>query len=37
MNGRRYVPEVHDAILTDLNQKWRRTDMEAADEMGFDT
>ena len=33
---RYYTPETHDPILTELNQKWRRTDREIADEMGFD-
>ena len=34
--NRRYIPAVHDPILTEMNQKWRRTDQEIADEMGFD-
>lgn len=32
----RYVPELHDPIHTEMNQKWRRTDREVAEEMGFD-
>ncbi len=36
MTRRYYVPATHDPILTELNQKWRRTDDEIADEMGFD-
>ena len=36
MTDRRYFPDIHDPILTEMNQKWRRTDGEIADEMGFD-
>lgn len=36
MNKRHYIRETHDPILTEMNQKWRRTDDEIADEMGFD-
>jgi hypothetical protein len=36
MTDRRYFPKTHDPILTEMNQKWRRTDREIADEMGFD-
>ncbi len=32
----RYIPATHDPILTEMNQTWRRTDREIADEMGFD-
>jgi len=31
-----YNPLIHDPILTEMNRKWRRTDQEIADEMGFD-
>jgi hypothetical protein len=31
----RFIPETHDAVLTELNEKWRRTDQEIADAMGF--
>jgi hypothetical protein len=34
--NRSYASPIHDPILTELNQKWRRTDLEIADEMGFD-
>lgn len=34
--NRRYLPETHDPILKEMNTKWRRTDQEIADEMGFD-
>ncbi len=33
---RRYNPAIHDLTLTELNQKWRRTDQEIGDAMGFD-
>lgn len=33
---RAYLAATHDPILSELNQKWRRTDQEIADEMGFD-
>jgi hypothetical protein len=36
MSNCRYTPKIHDQILTEMNQKWRRTDQEIADEMGFD-
>jgi hypothetical protein len=36
MTRREYIPAMHDPILTELNTKWRRTDQEIADEMGFD-
>ena len=32
---RRYIPATHDPIVTEMNTKWRRTDQEIADEMGF--
>jgi hypothetical protein len=35
MTRRQYDPATHDPILTELNTKWRRTDQEIADEMGF--
>jgi hypothetical protein len=31
----RYIPETHDPILTEMNEKWRRTDQEIADAMGL--
>lgn len=31
----RYVPELHDPILTDLVVRLKRTDQEASDAMGF--
>jgi len=34
--NRKYHPEIHDPILREMNIKWRRTDQEIADEMGFD-
>jgi hypothetical protein len=34
--NRRYIPETHDTILTEMNTKWRRTDQEIGEEMGFD-
>jgi hypothetical protein len=36
MTKHRYIPETHDPILIEMNQKWRRTDGEIADAMGFD-
>jgi hypothetical protein len=36
MTSHKYIPAIHDPILSELNQKWRRTDQEIADEMGFD-
>jgi hypothetical protein len=36
MTNSRYLPATHDPILTEMNNQWRRTDQEIADEMGFD-
>src|SRR5580698_6033976 len=36
MTKQYYNPLIHDSILTEMNKKWRRTDQEIADEMGFD-
>lgn len=33
--NRRYLPDLHDPILIEMNRKWRRTDQEIAWEMGF--
>ena len=35
MTRHRYVPEYHDPILRRLIVRWKRTDMQAANEMGF--
>jgi hypothetical protein len=33
--NQRYIPEVHDPIISELVTRWKRTDYQIADEMGF--
>lgn len=33
---RLYNPDLHDPLLTEMNEKWKRTDQEIGDALGFD-